>query len=214
MSRETISKITDKVLEGWQTRPLDRVYPVVFIDAMVVKIRDGQVANRPIYTAIGVTVDGKRDILGQWAAAGETVLSEPTWAELDGPVDAAVWLEPAAVKASSVPLGGMRMSVTTTSGWASSTRASRPGRSPHTDQLEVVGGLDQAGDAVSQQDVVLGQDHRDRHRFARYPASRRHPVGGWAVAGRRFGRRSAAGEAPRWGGQHEPRAGGWHPSAR
>ena len=73
VSRETISKITDAVLgemAEWQTRPLDRVYPVVFIDAMVVKIRDGQVANRPIYTAIGVTVDGKRDILGLWAGNG------------------------------------------------------------------------------------------------------------------------------------------------
>ena len=52
------------------TRPLERVYPVIFIDAMKVKIRDGQVANRPIYTAIGVTVDGQRDILGLWAGQG------------------------------------------------------------------------------------------------------------------------------------------------
>jgi putative transposase len=73
VSRDTISAITDRVLEGmtdWQHRPLDRVYPVVFIDAIVVKIRDGQVANRPIYTAIGVTVDGERDILGLWAGSG------------------------------------------------------------------------------------------------------------------------------------------------
>jgi transposase-like protein len=73
VSRETISKITDRVLDdlaGWQNRPLDRVYPVVFIDAIVVKIRDGQVANRPVYTAIGVTVDGKRDILGLWVGTG------------------------------------------------------------------------------------------------------------------------------------------------
>jgi len=73
VSRETISKITDAVLgemTDWQNRPLDRVYPVIFIDAMVVKIRDGQVANRPIYTAVGVTVDGKRDILGLWAGTG------------------------------------------------------------------------------------------------------------------------------------------------
>lgn len=73
ISRETISKITDRVLGDmaeWQTRPLDRVYPVVFIDAIVVKIRDGQVANRPVYTAIGVTVDGKRDILGLWVGTG------------------------------------------------------------------------------------------------------------------------------------------------
>jgi putative transposase len=45
---------------------LDRVYPVVFIDAIHVKVRDGQVANRAFYCAIGVTVDGQRDILGVW----------------------------------------------------------------------------------------------------------------------------------------------------
>jgi len=73
VSRETISKITDAVLERmaeWQSRPLDRVYPVLFIDAIFVKVRDGQVANRPIYVAIGVTVDGERDILGLWAGQG------------------------------------------------------------------------------------------------------------------------------------------------
>ena len=73
VSKETITRITDRVLEGmvaWQNRPLDRVYPVVFIDAIVVKIREGQVANRPVYVAIGVTVDGERDILGLWAGEG------------------------------------------------------------------------------------------------------------------------------------------------
>jgi putative transposase len=73
VSRQTISTITDRVLEGlaaWQSRPLDPVYPVIFIDAIQVKIRDGQVANRPIYVALGVTVDGERDILGLWAGDG------------------------------------------------------------------------------------------------------------------------------------------------
>ncbi len=73
VSRQTISTITDRVLEGlaaWQSRPLDAVYPVLFIDAIQVKIRDGQVANRPIYVALGVTVDGERDILGLWAGDG------------------------------------------------------------------------------------------------------------------------------------------------
>lgn len=73
VSRETISKITDAVLEdmaSWLMRPLDRVYPVVFIDAIHVKVRDGQVANRAFYCAIGVTVEGKRDILGIWASPG------------------------------------------------------------------------------------------------------------------------------------------------
>jgi transposase-like protein len=70
VSRQTISTITDRVLEGlaeWQNRPLDAVYPVLFIDVINVKIRDGNVANRPIYVALAVTVDGERDILGLWA---------------------------------------------------------------------------------------------------------------------------------------------------
>jgi len=54
-------------LADWQSRPLDAVYAVVFIDAINVKIREGQVANRPIYLALGVTVDGERDVLGLWA---------------------------------------------------------------------------------------------------------------------------------------------------
>jgi transposase-like protein len=73
VSRDTISRITDRVLEElaeWQSRPLDRVYPVVFIDAIHVKIRDGKVANRPVYTVVGVTVDGERDILGLWVGDG------------------------------------------------------------------------------------------------------------------------------------------------
>lgn len=77
VSKTTISTITDAVMAGmaeWQNRPLDFVYPVVFIDAIQVKIREGKVANRPIYMALAVTCDGTRDILGLWAgehAAGE-----------------------------------------------------------------------------------------------------------------------------------------------
>jgi len=70
VSKQTISTITDRVIEGmseWQNRPLDAVYPVVFIDAINVKIREGNVANQPIYVALGVTVDGTRDVLGLWA---------------------------------------------------------------------------------------------------------------------------------------------------
>jgi putative transposase len=69
VSRETISKITDQVLPdmlAWQSRPLDRVYAVLLIDAIVVKVRDSQVANRPVYVAIGVNLDGERDVLGLW----------------------------------------------------------------------------------------------------------------------------------------------------
>ena len=70
VSKQTITAITDRVMDGmaeWQNRPLDPVYAVVFVDAIQVKIREGQVANRPVYLALGVTVDGERDILGLWA---------------------------------------------------------------------------------------------------------------------------------------------------
>jgi putative transposase len=69
ISRETISKITDAIVAemvAWQNRPLDPIYPVVLIDAIVIKVRDSQVANRPVYVAIGVNLDGERDVLGMW----------------------------------------------------------------------------------------------------------------------------------------------------
>src|SRR6266540_791411 len=69
-----LGRVTDLVLEGlaaFKSRPLDAVYPVIFIDAIQVKIRDGAVANRPIYVALGVTCDGERDILGLWAGDGD-----------------------------------------------------------------------------------------------------------------------------------------------
>ena len=81
VSRQTISTITDKVVEGmaeWQNRPLDPgVYPVIFIDAINVKIRDGKVANRPIYVALAVTCEGHRDILGLWAGEAPSVAGGP-----------------------------------------------------------------------------------------------------------------------------------------
>ncbi|WP_040785370.1 IS256 family transposase, partial [Nocardia pneumoniae] len=73
VSKETVSRITDKVvaeMQEWVSRPLDEVYVAVFIDAIMVKVRDGQVANRPIYAAIGVSVTGEKDILGLWAGTG------------------------------------------------------------------------------------------------------------------------------------------------
>lgn len=69
ISRETISKITDAIVEdmnAWQQRPLDSVYAVVLIDAIVIKIRGSQVANRPVYVVIGVNMAGERDVLGMW----------------------------------------------------------------------------------------------------------------------------------------------------
>jgi putative transposase len=73
VSKDTISRITDKVLEemqSWSNRPLERVYAAVFIDVIMVKVRDGQVGNRPVYAAIGVDLDGNKDILGMWAGDG------------------------------------------------------------------------------------------------------------------------------------------------
>ena len=73
VSKEMVSRITDRVVEEmteWCNRPLDPVYAAIFIDAVHVKIRDGQVANRPIYAAIGVTLTGGKDILGLWAGTG------------------------------------------------------------------------------------------------------------------------------------------------
>jgi transposase-like protein len=73
VSKETVSRITEKVsaeMQEWAGRPLDAVYVAVFIDAIHVKVRDGQVANRPIYAAIGVTVDGRKDVLGLWMGTG------------------------------------------------------------------------------------------------------------------------------------------------
>ena len=70
IGRDTISRITDAVLEDvkeWRHRPLDSVYPIVYLDALVVKVRqDRSVRKRVCYLAMGVTVDGDRDVLGLW----------------------------------------------------------------------------------------------------------------------------------------------------
>ncbi len=69
VSRDLVSKVTDQILVDlaeWQSRPLDPVYPVVLIDAIVLKIRSGQVGNRPVYVAMGIDLEGHRDVLGMW----------------------------------------------------------------------------------------------------------------------------------------------------
>ena len=69
VSPDLISRVTDAVLEelaDWQSRPLDRVYPVIFIDALMVKIRDGVVTNRAVYLAIGIDCEGEKQVLGLW----------------------------------------------------------------------------------------------------------------------------------------------------
>jgi putative transposase len=70
IGRDTVSRITDAVLEdvaAWRSRPLDSVYAIVYLDAMVVKVReDRSVQNRACYTAVGVNCDGDREVLGIW----------------------------------------------------------------------------------------------------------------------------------------------------
>lgn len=68
VGRELISTVTDAVMDdarAWQTHPLDDVYPVVFLDCLVLKIREaGSVQRRACYLALGVNLDGERDMLG------------------------------------------------------------------------------------------------------------------------------------------------------
>jgi putative transposase len=70
VGRELISKVTDAVMDdarGWAARPLEDVYPVIFLDALVLKIREnGSVQRRACYLALGITVEGERDVLGLW----------------------------------------------------------------------------------------------------------------------------------------------------
>ena len=75
LSHETISKITDEVLEevlAWQRRPLEALYPVIYLDALVVKVRDGaHVRNKAAHIAVGVDMDGIKHVLGIWVQASE-----------------------------------------------------------------------------------------------------------------------------------------------
>jgi putative transposase len=75
LSHDTISNITDAVLEevrAWQTRPLDEIYPIMYLDALVVRVRDGhQVRNRAAHIAVGIDLDGVKHVLGIWVQASE-----------------------------------------------------------------------------------------------------------------------------------------------
>jgi putative transposase len=74
VSPELISRVTDGIIDElreWQTRPLDAVYPIVYIDALVIKVRDnGTVINKAAYVAIGVDVEGRKHVLGVWLGDG------------------------------------------------------------------------------------------------------------------------------------------------
>jgi putative transposase len=75
LSHDTISRITDAVAEevkAWQARPLEELYPVIYLDALVVKVRDGhQVRNKAAHLAVGVDLDGIKHVLGIWVQAAE-----------------------------------------------------------------------------------------------------------------------------------------------
>jgi putative transposase len=75
VSPSLISEVTDAVLEevnAWQTRPLEPLYPILFLDALMVKMRhEGRVENRAVYVAIGIDLEGHKDVLGLWTSANE-----------------------------------------------------------------------------------------------------------------------------------------------
>lgn len=75
VSPTLISNVTDAVLDevrAWQSRPLDAVYPIVYLDALVVKMREeGTVQNRAVYVAIGINMEGQKEVLGLWTSANE-----------------------------------------------------------------------------------------------------------------------------------------------
>ncbi|MCR9779476.1 IS256 family transposase, partial [Vibrio parahaemolyticus] len=75
VSPTLISKVTDSVLEQvieWQSRPLDEIYPIVYLDCIVVKVRqDKQVINKAVYLALGVNMEGQKELLGMWLSETE-----------------------------------------------------------------------------------------------------------------------------------------------
>jgi putative transposase len=75
VSAALISEVTDSVMEevkAWQDRPLEALYPIVYLDALMVKMRqDGKVDNRAVYTAIGINMDGEKSVLGLWTNSSE-----------------------------------------------------------------------------------------------------------------------------------------------
>ena len=76
VSAATVSKVTDKILPliaEWQSRPLDRVYPIVFLDAIHFKVRkDNRIINKAAYSVMGINMDGMKDILGIWVGENES----------------------------------------------------------------------------------------------------------------------------------------------
>ena len=76
LSAEMVSKITERIvpeIKEWQSRPLEKIYPFVFMDAIHYKVRtDGHIINRAAYVVLGVTIEGTKDILGIWIGENES----------------------------------------------------------------------------------------------------------------------------------------------
>ena len=83
VSQSLVSRITDKILpeiNEWQNRPLERVYPIIFFDGLVFKVRkDNKIINKCVYTVLGIDMDGRKDILGIWSSENE---SASFWASI------------------------------------------------------------------------------------------------------------------------------------
>lgn len=74
VSPSLISEVTDAVIEevkAWQTRRLETLYPILFLDALMVKMRQGKVESRAVYVAIGIDLEGRKDVLGLWTSSHE-----------------------------------------------------------------------------------------------------------------------------------------------
>ena len=143
LSPESVSRITDAVLEevkAWQSRPLDPVYAVVFLDAIVVKVRDNQVVqNKPAYVAVGVDADGEKHVLGIWLAAPRRRPRPPARAPASGPPSPPTSATAASATSSSPASTGWPASPTPSpprsrprscSGASSISSGTRCGRSP------------------------------------------------------------------------------------
>ena len=75
VSAALISEVTDQVLEevkAWRNRALEPLYPILFLDALYVKIRhEGRIENRAVYAAIGINLEGRKEVLGLWTSGNE-----------------------------------------------------------------------------------------------------------------------------------------------
>jgi Transposase, Mutator family len=160
-------------MSDWSVRPLDEVYAAIFIDAIVVKVRDGQVANRPVYAAIGVSLDGERDILGLWAAdplAREAIAVARSSGNLEVLADVLAWHAQILVLQGSPDIAEEEALLAELATLPRATWHLRHGRQGWLDRIAAIVRLqvgDLAGfDAALQRVARLGDENQDRFLFA------------------------------------------------